>query len=84
MCYKCYTCTNTILYERFHIIVCIQIYSFSHVFNLINVQLITKNAVDSFILKCDYIRLTPPSLNLVNGEINQIFVDKTEKIVLLL
>ena len=34
-----------------------------------------KHAVDRPILKCDYIRYTPPSLKLVNGEKNQIFVD---------
>ena len=34
-----------------------------------------KYAVDRPILKCDYIRYTPPSLNLVNGENNQIFID---------
>ena len=32
-------------------------------------------AVDRPILKCDYIRYTPPSLNLVNGEINDFFID---------
>ena len=32
-------------------------------------------AVDRPILKCDYIRYTPPSLNLVNGENNQTFID---------
>ena len=34
-----------------------------------------KYAVDRPILKCDYIRYTPPSLNLVNGENNQFFID---------
>ena len=34
-----------------------------------------KNAVDRLILKCDYIRLNPPSLNLVNGENNQSFIE---------
>ena len=34
-----------------------------------------KYAVDRPILKCDYIRYTLPSLNIVNGENNQIFVD---------
>ena len=34
-----------------------------------------KHVVDRHILKCDYIRYTPPSLNLVIGENNQIFVD---------
>ena len=34
-----------------------------------------KHIVDRPILKCDYIRYTPPSLNLVNGENNQIFID---------
>ena len=33
------------------------------------------HAVDKPVRKCDYIRYTPPSLNLVNGEINQIFID---------
>ena len=33
-----------------------------------------KHAVDRPILKCNYIRYTPPSLNLVNGEINQTFI----------
>ena len=33
-----------------------------------------KYAVDRPILKCDSIRYTPPSLNLVNGENNQIFI----------
>ena len=34
-----------------------------------------KHAVDRPILKCDYIRYTPPSLNLVNGESIQMFND---------
>ena len=34
-----------------------------------------KFPVDRLILKCDYIRCTPPSLNLVNGKNNQIFTD---------
>ena len=34
-----------------------------------------KHAVDRPILKCDYIRYIPPSLNLVNGENNQNFFD---------
>ena len=34
-----------------------------------------KHAVDRPILKCDYIRYTPPSSKLVNGEKNQMFVD---------
>ena len=34
-----------------------------------------KHAVDRTILKCDYISYTPPSLNLVNGESFQIFID---------
>ena len=34
-----------------------------------------KFAADRPILKFDYLRYTPPSLNLVNGEINQIFID---------
>ena len=34
-----------------------------------------KNVVDRPILNCEYIRYTPPSLNLVNGENNQIFID---------
>ena len=34
-----------------------------------------KNAVGRPILKCDYIRFTPPSLNVVNGERNRIFID---------
>ena len=33
-----------------------------------------KHAVNRPILKCDYIRYTPPSLYLVNGENNQIFI----------
>ena len=33
-----------------------------------------KHAVDRPNLKCDYFRYTPPSLNLVNGEKNQIFI----------
>ena len=32
-------------------------------------------AVDRPILNCDYIRFTPPSLNLVNEENNQDFID---------
>ena len=38
-----------------------------------------KHAVDKPILKCDYIRYTPPSLNLVNGENNQIFIEVPRK-----
>ena len=34
-----------------------------------------ENSVDRPILKCDYFRYTPPSLNLVNGEIIQFFID---------
>ena len=34
-----------------------------------------KSAVDRSFLKCDFISYTPTSLNLVNGERNQIFVD---------
>ena len=34
-----------------------------------------EHAVDRPILKCDYIRYTPLSLNLRNGENNQIFID---------
>ena len=34
-----------------------------------------KHAVDRPILKCEYIRYTPPSLNLVNGENYQFFID---------
>ena len=34
-----------------------------------------KHAVDRTILKCDYNRYTAPSLSLVNGENNQIFID---------
>ena len=34
-----------------------------------------EHAVDRTILKCDYIRYTPLSLNLRNGEIIQIFID---------
>ena len=34
-----------------------------------------KHPVDRPIIKCDYIRYTPPSLNLVNDEKNQIFID---------
>ena len=34
-----------------------------------------KHADDRPIQKCDYIRYTPHSLNLVNGENNQIFID---------
>ena len=33
------------------------------------------NVFDRPILNWDYIRYTPPSLNLVNGENNQIFID---------
>ena len=37
---------------------------------------LSKNyAVDRTILKCDFITFTPPSLNLVNGEINRTFND---------
>ena len=36
-------------------------------------------AVDRPILNCDYIRFTPPSLNLVNGENNQDFIDIPRK-----
>ena len=48
------------------------IMSFSPIFICLSYQ---KHAVDRPILKCDYIRYTPPSLNLVNGENNQIFTD---------
>ena len=34
-----------------------------------------KHVVGRAILKCDFITYTPPSLNLVNGETNQIFID---------
>ena len=34
-----------------------------------------KHVVDRPILKCDYIRYTPASLKIVNGENNQIFID---------
>ena len=34
-----------------------------------------KHIVDRPILKCDYIRCNPPSINLVKGENNQIFID---------
>ena len=34
-----------------------------------------KDAVDRPIIKCDYVRYTPHSLSLVNGENNQIFID---------
>ena len=34
-----------------------------------------KHSFDRPILKCDFIRHTPPSLNLLNGENNQIFID---------
>ena len=34
-----------------------------------------KNVFDRPVLKCDLIRYTPPWLNLVNGENNQIFID---------
>ena len=34
-----------------------------------------KLAVDRPILECDYIRYIPPSLNLLNGENNQFFID---------
>ena len=34
-----------------------------------------KIAVDGPILKCDYIRYTPPSFNRVNGENIQVFID---------
>ena len=34
------------------------------------VNLSQKLAVDRHILKCDYIRYTPPWLNLVNGQSN--------------
>ena len=46
--------------------------SFSHIkmFNLSQ-----KYAADRPILKCEYIIYTPPSLNLVNGENNQVFID---------
>ena len=38
-----------------------------------------KHAVDGPILKCDYIRYTPPSLKLVNGENIQTFVEIARK-----
>ena len=38
-------------------------------------KLSQKHAVDRPILKCDCFRYTPPSLNLVNGENIQIFID---------
>ena len=34
-----------------------------------------KHAVDRPILTCDYIRYTPPSLNLVNADKNQVSID---------
>ena len=34
-----------------------------------------RHAIDRPILKCDYIRYTPISLNFVNGENIQIFID---------
>ena len=34
-----------------------------------------KHAVDRPILKVDYIRYSPPSLNLVNGKTSDIFID---------
>ena len=34
-----------------------------------------KHAVDRSILKSDYIRYSPSSLNLVNGERNQFFIE---------
>ena len=40
-----------------------------------------KHAVDRPILKGDFIRYTPPSLNLVNGEITQNLLIYLEKIV---
>ena len=36
-------------------------------------------AVDRPILQCEYIRYTPPWLNLVNGENNQIFIDSSRE-----
>ena len=46
-------------------------------FSLIKVfKLWQKYAVDRPIFKYEYIRHTPPSLNLVNGEKNQTFFDK--------
>ena len=41
-----------------------------------------KYAVDRPILKCDFIRYTPPPLNIVNGENNPIFLIYPEKTVL--
>ena len=38
-------------------------------------RLSQKHAIYRPILKCDFIRYTPPSLNLVNGEKKQIFID---------
>ena len=38
-----------------------------------------KYVCDRPILKCDYFIYTPPSLNLVNGEKNQIFIDIPRK-----
>ena len=38
-----------------------------------------KHAVVRPILKCDFIRYTPPSLNFVNGENNQFFIDKPKE-----
>ena len=38
-----------------------------------------KCVVDKPAVKCDSIRYTPSSLNLVNGEINQIFIDIPRK-----
>ena len=38
-------------------------------------KLSKKHVIDRPILKCDCIRYTPPSLNLINGKCNQIFID---------
>ena len=38
-------------------------------------QLTHKNAVDRPLVEIDYIKYTPPSLNLINGENNQVFID---------
>ena len=45
-------------------------------FSLTQIFILSQNyAPDRPILKCDYIEYTPPSLNLVNGENYQIFID---------
>ena len=39
-------------------------------------NLLQKHIIDRPNLKCGFIRYTPPSLNLVNGQINQTFIGK--------